>query len=357
MRGKLMRRLVAPAVMCVLAVTGAAVTTTSTATAQQQPAAGHAPACPHGITPTLTTQAAAAAPFAAPPAGFNPLTAPAADLARYGFPPRPDAAHESGWRNAMTAWRRTDPAGAVWTCGSTTKALGTGNTGNSPNWAGNEDQPSVGGIWQNGVFTAAQLEWTAPQPAPDWGNTGSDTEISIWPGVGHGTGSGASSTDQMIQAGTETDYSPGNGYYTTLSIFWYEIFPKESAHYVSTPSVSPGQNVYVEVYYAGTTAYFFLENLSTGSSRTYPEAFNGLSGRTAEWIVEKSGPVPLPEWSGALMMNYAQADAFGTWVCAGTQTHTAWRMVYNSSLIAYPSAWTDPGSYCNFPIYRTGSIW
>ena len=113
--------------------------------------------------------------------------------------------------------------------------------------------------------------------------------------------------------------------------------------------------MYVQSYYAGTGAYFFLENMSTGSSHTYgPDTFNGQSGGSAEWIVEKSDSVRLMQWPGALNMNDDEADMNGTWVCAGTQTHVAYQLFAPSEL-AYPTAWTDPGTYCNFPIYRTSN--
>jgi hypothetical protein len=54
-----------------------------------------------------------------PPAGFDPTKATAAELAAYGFPPRP-AGDPSGplgaWLKAMAAWKTTDQAEP--TCGT-----------------------------------------------------------------------------------------------------------------------------------------------------------------------------------------------------------------------------------------------
>ena len=48
--------------------------------------------------------------FLCTPPGWSPLTATAEELQKYGYPPRPDAAHDQGWLQAMKA------AGPPYTC-------------------------------------------------------------------------------------------------------------------------------------------------------------------------------------------------------------------------------------------------
>jgi hypothetical protein len=48
--------------------------------------------------------------FLCTPPGWSPLTATAQELQEYGYPPRPDAAHDQGWLQAMKA------AGPPYTC-------------------------------------------------------------------------------------------------------------------------------------------------------------------------------------------------------------------------------------------------
>ncbi len=76
------------------------------------------------------------------------------------------------------------------------------------------------------------------------------------------------------------------------------------------------------------------------------------SGSQAEWIVEKGSY--LAQWSGAITFYSDTTNDVdtGQTVCAGIEPHQSWHMGTATSQLAYPAAWTDPGTYCTFPIYR-----
>lgn len=65
-------------------------------------------------TPTFQTNSEKVFTYSLPPSGFDPLTASDAELAKYGFPPRPDpqtapALYEQ-WRTMVSAPRTPNPS-------------------------------------------------------------------------------------------------------------------------------------------------------------------------------------------------------------------------------------------------------
>jgi hypothetical protein len=76
---------------------------------------------------------------------------------------------------------------------------------------------------------------------------------------------------------------------------------------------------------------------------------------SAEWIIERNNP-PLSHFASPFIFSSAMAEKNGTWNCVGVLPHAAVDMYESGSKIAYPSAFTDPGNYCNFPVNRTSSF-
>jgi len=277
-----------------------------------------------------------------PPKGFNPLTASAAQLRALNFPARPARGSDASWLKAMS--HATHFVCPTITGSNESATAATGYKQTSPNWAGNQDTPD----W----YYESWAYWVVPSVNP--ASTSLDGYSVIWTGLGGGT----STSDELVQAGTK-QYAYVSGSHTYN--FWYQITPGQSLQNVGGLSLIPGQQVYVDVWYNGTTtAHFFVQNVSSNHYTTITEAFNGNTGAWAEWIVERpkiSGSLPsLARWAGAINITDARAEDkyTGVYNCAGTQVHDYYDMYAGSAELAYPSSWTD-GQYCNFPTYRTNN--
>lgn len=103
----------------------------------------------------------------------------------------------------------------------------------SANWTG--FQSNGGGPYQD-AFT----EWTIPSSFP---TPPGDTYESSWAGMG----SGASDSNALFQAGTETDVNTGDG---VSNYAWWEFYPGNSQQVVNL-SVSSGSVDYAEVSHTG----------------------------------------------------------------------------------------------------------
>jgi len=137
----------------------------------------------------------------------------------------------------------------------------------SPNWSGMESDATK--------FTGASMTWTVPAPV----STASPAALSIWPGIGQGT----SSSDELIQAGTEQAVGSGD-------VAWTELFPLESQQAVNGMTVASGDNMAVNVGWdsSTSTAAFLLVNYTTGVAKQVSHKFSGSSGSSAEWIAERT---------------------------------------------------------------------
>lgn len=309
--------------------------------------------CPDGITPTLTNVTVSGQQ---PPAGFRPDTASSGELARYGFPPRPGNGHDGEWLASMKSFKhKATTTGPAWTCGnvshgqrgsdSTVTPAGLGGSGSHFNnkWAGNQVSFNLNGDAYDS-YTAATLRWVLPIPVND-PNGAVYSETSIWPGIGTGQNGG-----QLVQAGTESWTQPNSSYTYNL---WYEVYPYQKAVYVYPFNINHGDQLYIQVWYAGQIAYFYISNDSHGQSVQYSENFTGRTGDSAEWIVEKSGDA-LSGWGPANPFNMTgEFVGNGTWFCAGTHYHWSYHLTNSAGQdMAHGLAWTDPPNYCTFPMFR-----
>lgn len=327
---------------------------TSTSTAP----ASASPWCPNGVTPTVVAQSDTA-PDIKRPASFDPTTASDAQLASLRLPPRPTGSALPGWLHAMKQWNESVPSGPIWQCADQNFGPGPSSISWSNTWVGNVIRPDLGndGGAPVGTYQDATIDFHAQPIGPDQGVSAG---INPWVGLGYGQnylGTGAASHDQLVQAGLEESYCTGCVSPIINRVF-YEVYPKESAHFPGEPVVNINDEVYVDVEAVGTQAYFFIENATTGKSHLYPETFNGYSGGSVEWVNERAG-LPLAQWSGALALSQAEfySPARGGWTCAGVPSHWSFHMASDlknptATQEAYPAAWLDSG-YCSFPIYRT----
>lgn len=144
------------------------------------------------------------------------------------------------------------------------------------NWSGYESR--------KGGYLMAAMEWTVH---PAVAAAGTSTTSSIWPGIGTGT----STADSLIQAGTRADadctVSCSTTYYP-----WIEIYPQESEEQISNLPIKPGDLIGVLVEYdpVSAEAYFELDDETTQVGVSGTEDVTGSvvgSGSQAEWIVER----------------------------------------------------------------------
>jgi peptidase A4-like protein len=252
----------------------------------------------------VPTNVAGIATHIAPPADFDPISAPDALLAEYGLPPRPDAqaepnAHRS-WAKAMRAshervvpqLQQTNiyhgpkrPGKATGTPG---KAMGTPSnwTGTSSNWSGSVDFGGAYTYNHSNSFYFLIADYVVPEARQAYGVCDGGWDYSSsWIGI-DGDGS-----NDVLQAGTESDAFCWGGFTATYYSAWIEWFPFAETR-ISLP-VAPGDDIFIEVWNTtATQGYAYFVNMTTNQAAEYsltPPAGTRLTGNSAEWVVERPG--------------------------------------------------------------------
>jgi hypothetical protein len=173
----------------------------------------------------VETKIAGISAFGRPPASFNPLTATDAELDRYGFPPRPNqdlgADVAARWERRVMSQTRIIPqllqTNTFHAPAKSLKQLSARDNvieANSENWSGYVIVDKANPFLKPGSQVEAQ--YVVPKPVSGC-RAGTETYSSAnWVGI-----DGAFSND-VLQAGTETDLSCASGatYYA-----WIEWFP------------------------------------------------------------------------------------------------------------------------------------
>ncbi len=265
---------------------------------------------------TEQTNVAGTIAYPQPPAGFDPLAASDADLAQYGFPPRPDEwdapdAYAHWQKMVSTPQKRlkhpllqqTTIHNRAATTLSESETVDNGSLAvTSSNWSGYADVGAAGTFKLNNA--AIYSEYIVPIAQQPFGVcTGSWDYSSQWVGF-----DGFNSGD-VLQAGTEVDaYCSGS----TKSTFygpWYEWYPYAETR-ITNLTVAPGNVMGVEVWYTTATpsGHAYLINYSTNTSVSVafsPPSGTTFIGNSAEWIVE----APTVNGGLAALTNYV-ADPF-----------------------------------------------
>jgi hypothetical protein len=240
---------------------------------------------PHdaGAAPVGTETAGTGVPVTLP-AGFNPVTATAAQLNEYGFPPRPsNASALAVWENAMkhAVTRISTPYS---TSGPSALPL-AGSIGQIPSpWAGYQANSSNN---SDVHFTDALVQFGVPRVPSDSSITSysqTDPQVGFWVGLGGLLGSEGGN---LWQAGVLAVSEKTPQYYT----FW-EYAPHESWQDAHVP-VSPGQTVFVEVWLNDggdvPQGHVYIENITTGqylptnAGMDISSSVSGTFSCTAEW--------------------------------------------------------------------------
>lgn len=242
--------------------------------------------------------------FAAPPRGWNALTATAEELNRYNIPPKPgDPAQLAKWTDLVTRMRWERPT------------FDTGRIGTRPGLAGapTDGGPSTlptlnwGGLLTLETSTAVSGQWRQPYAYAESGTR--PALATQWIGLG-----GFQTGVPLIQMGTEARVNPdGSGSYDA----WYEIVGTSrdtaGARKVSFDH-SQGDEIYSQIWWTEAngvgTAHFYIADLTraTATSFSVPTITNyaGVTS-SAEWINE----LPTLKYGSAYLTlpYYSAADA------------------------------------------------
>ncbi len=224
--------------------------------------------------------------FEPPPHGFDPLTAKAADLERFGFPPRLDTPHHlARYKRVMNhlkpKFQYVPPTFRV-----------NNERSHGPRKRQPTDATETSGNWSGGVvyapagqsFKWIEGDWVVPNVAAPKQNQW--FYCANWIGI-DGDGSG-----DVCQAGVECEVFQ-SGPITIRNIYpWWEWYPAGEVQ-ITNLGINPGDMVTMLLctnQAAGSTyATLFFTNRTTGASTSF--SFNApagtqLVGNSAEWIVE-----------------------------------------------------------------------
>jgi hypothetical protein len=251
--------------------------------------------------------------IAAPPEGFDALTATDADLAYYGFPPRPNdnSGDYASWAKAMAASKELIVPVLEQTNiyhGPSRKAPSpTANALGSYNWSGALHTNSVKSYGKSS-YDFVYSDVTVPTAKQADGKcTGSWDYASAWVGI-DGDGS-----NDVLQDGIEFDAYCHKGKKASFYSPWFEWFPLSEVRVGNLP-IAAGEEYFMEIWSTAKTvghAMLVNETKKKGVLIVF-DAPKGtkLVGNSAEWITER------PDVNGALatLTNYGSqkySDAHG----------------------------------------------
>lgn len=240
----------------------------------------------------------------APQGSFDPVTASDVELEAEGFPPRPDAStHKNSYISWLHAVRSSknrinpqlelaSPHGTIRVPSASTPQADGSIT--SYNWSGYVLSNDVTKFDDPSALQKVRADITVPSASQPYGScTGGWTFASTWVGL-----DGAGTSD-VLQAGIEADAycdpDKKSAYYSA----WYEWFPGSSVRVTNLP-VAPGNEMYVSVWATSETqGHIYILNYNTGQytvvNLTAPQGVK-LTGRSAEWIVERPGNSTLTDY-------------------------------------------------------------
>jgi hypothetical protein len=246
--------------------------------------------------------------FPVPPAGFDPRQASDLDLARYGFPPRPDQKadpdHYAMWERVMAAakirWngelKALPGSGDFRVPGSTLSVEPAAVTAETVKKMSNvaasgvllsntlkkwSSKTSFSDIWTIISVPTAQI----PFDSGSCFASGSADMIEVsFAGIGgyifYSPATGLPLFAPMLQGGvyTEIDCAEGTNYYAYVG--W--------GTYAAEFSVHPGDVFYTEVQASGPSAgSVYVEDLTTLTYNSYAVSGPTIAGNTAQWMVAR----------------------------------------------------------------------
>src|SRR5208282_690543 len=259
--------------------------------------------------------------YTQPPAGFDPMTASAAELKLYGYPQRP-AANESAkvfaqWAMVVNpALKRVVPqllrTNIYHRPASGMVIQNSGKTISFSNWSG------YGLVQKKPAFTSVAGSWIVPTAQQAFGTcSGGSDYSSQWVGID------GFSNDEAFQAGSDIEAYCSGGTTETEYNPWIEWLPATELEFVQSNGnpfpFAPGDYLNVIVTATdwsggesvnGTLVFTdFTQNWQVSAAVTAAELGGTfVVGQSAEWIVER------PEVGGSLatLANYVTDPWFGT---------------------------------------------
>lgn len=236
------------------------------------------------VATTASTHKQVAAPIPLAPNGFNPLDASPAQLAEYGFPPRPSrGAGLSAWTDAMrhAKYEFLSPTLSASVSSGVVSPDGAVGQTQSPRWAG---YYTTQGENSNSAFTAVIGEFVVPSvPANSYYGAYStgDPMATFWAGLGGGE-SGVSNAGELAQAGVLAVSQASPSYY-----FFTETSALNQLVPVRLPlAVTAGDTVYIEVWYTSGEVHYYVNNLTTGGYTPVVHTDYTVTSDSAECIGE-----------------------------------------------------------------------
>lgn len=257
--------------------------------------------------PRLQTSVQGVTTFAAPPRGFNPLSATNRELLTYGLPQRPDKAVDAKayeiWERGMVALKihptdvRPKPYSSHAMAPAGLPTAGPTNTVSygSYNWSGIVNTNKLK-AWSNTTsFDEVDSVFNVPVGKPPFGGApcsdGPWLESS-WNGIG-----GFSSTEgSLVQGGSSIEYNAAPCKGSTQYFGWVEWVPSYAELEIKCGAkactVGPGDDFYVITYAAKGTVeqYVYVEDITQQWGGTFGMTWvtgPGVIGTSAEYIVER----------------------------------------------------------------------
>lgn len=204
--------------------------------------------------------------LAAPPNGFNPLQATLAQLSAYGFPAKPSNPA------ALATWTTAMEDAKTYVVPEQSISSGPNHVVYNNHWAGYV-------VPSSGVYDVSAT-WV--QPSYNEGLDLNPADASFWVGMG---GYYADSNG-LVQAGADSGANNAGG--STQYEFWVEDAPLNT-HWEAKPVIQPGDTLYVDVTYDGSTSQAFLENETANTYTTVTFNSPDYDGSTVDVINEAVG--------------------------------------------------------------------
>ena len=255
--------------------------------------------------------------YTEPPAGFNPMTASAAELELYGYPPRPAA---NAPAKALATWemianpalKRIVPelsATSIYHRPVENLVIKNSKKAASSNWSG------YALVHKRPQFTSVTGAWLVPIVQQAFGTCGGTDYSSDWAGID------GFANNSLFQSGSESDATCVSDTTTTENYPWIEWLPGATFEITASDSsalpFAPGDYLIVVV-----TATNWSGGESTSGTLSYTDvtqnwqvdgtitaaALDGspLVGQSTEWIIER------PEVGGSTadLANYVAVPWF-----------------------------------------------
>lgn len=284
--------------------------------------------------------------YLVPPDGFVPLTASDEDLARYGFPARPDKSDIDSfneWEQLMANYTGTpEPELSVKIRPSEpdvprdTEIQPRVSTRYSSNWSGYVTDL---GVNSSSFYTQVQMDYTQPTVTSASGTCVN----SYWVGLG------GYNTKKLVQAGTAT-----NG--TSDHYAWYEYLSDTGDWIYMTRlnlDVRAGDSIHVYISFQAANNIFsyYIANNTTGQSVANTVSLTTATqfdGTTAEWVVERCsnafGPQNLGNYGTMTLKNCkATLNSSNTWYNLGSLSNL-YQVTMTSNGLSSGRVLSVPGS-------------